>query len=96
MGKKTADFKPEAIDNLAQDKPTVYKILNSQGENIYTGSAKKGEVADRIKDHLPGGSAPIPGAVSVTIEQHTSIGDAKSSESRIISRTKPKYNRQGK
>ncbi len=96
MGKKTADFEPDAIDNLAQDKPVVYKLLNRKGENLYTGSAKRGQVADRIKDHLPGGSHPIPGAAKVEIEQHSSIREAEGSESRIISRAKPRYNKQGK
>ena len=96
MAKKTSDFKPEAIDNLAQDKPVVYKILNSEGQNIYTGSAKKGRVSGRIKDHLPGGSDRIPGGKKVKIEQHNSIREAEKSESRIISRTKPKYNKKGK
>ena len=94
--KKTADFKPEAIDSLSQDKPVVYKIINQKGENIYTGSAKRGRVTDRIKEHLLGDSDPIPGGVKVKIEQHNSIKDAQSSESLIISRSKPKYNKRGK
>jgi excinuclease UvrABC nuclease subunit len=96
MGKKSADLKPEAIETLAQDKPVVYRVLNRRGENIYTGSAKRGQVADRIKDHLPLGSHPIPGAVKVEIEQHSSIREAEVSEPRIISRAKPRYNKQGK
>ena len=96
MAKKASDFKPEAIDNLDQDKPVVYKIRNSEGENIYTGSAKRGRVRDRIKDHLPGGSDPIPGGKKVEIEQHNSIDEAQKSESRIISRSRPKYNKTGK
>ena len=96
MVKKTANFKPESIDDLAQNKPVVYKILNSKGENIYTGSAKKGRVADRIKDHLSGGQDPIPGGKKVKIEQHDSISDAQRSESSIISRSKPRHNKRGK
>lgn len=96
MAKKTSVFKPEAIDNLAQDKPVVYKVLNSEGENIYTGSAKRGRVSDRIKDHLPGGSHPIPGGQKVKIEQHHTIDEAQKSESRVISRSKPKHNKKGK
>jgi len=97
MGKKkTSEFIPEAIDNLSRNKPVVYKLFNSKGKNIYTGSSKKGEVADRIKDHLPRGSHPIPGVKKVRIEQHSSIDEAKKSEGRIISRSKPKYNKRGK
>jgi len=94
--KKTSDFNPEAIEDLAQDKPVVYKIFDQKGENIYTGSAKRGRVSDRIKDHLPGGSDSVPGGAKVRIEQHNSIEEAEKSEARIISRTKPKYNKRGK
>lgn len=94
--KKTSDFNPEAIEDLAQDKPVVYKIFNQKGENIYTGSAKRGRVPDRIKDHLRGGSDPVPGGAKVKIEQHNSIEEAQKSEARIISRSKPKYNKRGK
>jgi len=94
--KKTSDFNPEAIEDLAQDKPVVYKIFNQKGKNIYTGSAKRGRVPDRIKDHLPGGLDPVPGGAKVKIEQHNSIEEAEKSEARTISRTKPKYNKRGK
>lgn len=90
--KKTADFTSEGINSLAQDKPVVYKILNKNGKNIYTGSAKRGRVAERIKEHLPGGPHPIPGGAKVKIIQKNSIKEARKSESRIISRTKPRYN----
>lgn len=91
--KKTADFKPEGIDSLAQDKPAVYKILDKNNKNIYTGSAKRGRVAERIREHLPRGPDPIPGGIRVKIEQKSSIEEARKSESMIISRTKPKYNK---
>ncbi len=94
--KKSAKFSREDIGKLAQDKPVVYKLLNIKKENVYTGSSKKGQVPSRIKDHLPGGSHPIPGVKKVQIEQHNSIDDARKSEKRIISRSKPKHNKKGK
>jgi hypothetical protein len=94
--KKSAKFNSDGIDGLAKDKPAVYKLLNNQGKNVYTGSSKKGQVPDRIKDHLPGGSHPIPGVKKVRIEQHKSIAEAREAEKRIISRSKPKHNKQGK
>ena len=97
MGKrKTAKFNTDGVGDLAQDKPVVYKLLNSKGENVYTGSSKKGQVAERIKDHLPGGADPIPGVKKVRIEQHSSIAQARQSEDRIISRSKPRHNKRGK
>lgn len=94
--KKTVKLNQDDINNLSNDKPVVYKILNNKGENIYTGSAKRSRVTERIKEHLPGGSDPIPGGAKVKIDQHGSIDEAQKSETRIISRTKPKYNRRGK
>lgn len=85
-----------SIESLPNDKPVVYKLLNAQGDNIYTGIARRGNVRERLKDHLPGGSDPIPGVVRVEIQQKDSIDQARETEGRIISRSKPKYNKQGK
>ena len=96
MGSKTTQMNEESIKSLPQDKPVVYKIRNDQGQNIYTGVASRGNVQDRLLDHLSGGSDPIQGAAKVQIDQMSSIDEAKLKERRIIARTKPKYNRQGK
>ena len=93
---KTVRLTKEKIENLPQDKPVVYKILNKQGENIYTGIAKRGNVPDRLDDHLPGHRDAVPGAAKVRIQQKNSIDEAEKAEANIISRTKPKYNQQGK
>ena len=52
--KKTAGFDDQAIEELAADKPVVYKVLDRNGENIYTGVANRGRVRERIREHLPG------------------------------------------
>ena len=96
MTKKTVKLNNEGIQSLPQNKPVVYKILNKEGDNIYTGIAKKGNVQGRIEDHLPGHRDAVPGAAKVQIEQHSSIDDAKEKETNVISHTKPKYNQQGK
>ncbi len=96
MPKRTAKMNTEDIESLPQDKPVVYKILNRQGKNIYTGVAKRGNVRDRLRDHLSGGQDPIRGAAQVEIEQMPRIDDARRKEANIISRTKPKYNQLGK
>ena len=95
-GKKTAKFDADGIANLAKNNPVVYELLNDKRENIYTGSAKRGRVEERLTEHLPGGPDPIPGAVRVKIIQKASIDDARKAEARIIKRSQPKHNKRGK
>ncbi len=95
MSKKTVKFNKNGITKLPKDKPVVYKIETGSGQNNYTGIAKKGRVQERLMEHLSNGPDPIPG-VKVQIEQMSSISDAKNKESNIISRSQPKYNKQGK
>ena len=95
MAKKTVPFGEAGIEKLPDDKPVVYKILTPSGNNNYTGVAKRGRVQERLQEHLPGGKDPIPGA-KVQIEQMPTISEAEAKEARIISRSKPRYNEQGK
>ena len=88
--KKTAAMDAEQIGELAANMPVVYKILNEQDENIYTGSAKRGRVSERIAEHLPGGPDSIPGGVKVKIEQKPTIAQAQESEARVIKQAKPR------
>ena len=94
-GKKKASFSKTGIEALAQDKPVVYKIRNRAGTNTYTGVAKRGRVAERLSEHMPGSRDHIPGAASVEITQYNSIAEAREAEARSIKRSKPKYNKAG-
>jgi excinuclease ABC subunit C len=94
--RKTASFDSEGIKQLAKDKPVVYKILDKSGENIYTGSAKRGRVMPRLEEHLPGAQDAIRGGAKLRILQYNSIAEAEAAEQRVISRSKPKYNKKGK
>jgi hypothetical protein len=93
---KTVKFDSESIGEVPKDKPLVYKLLNKNGDNVYTGVAQRGRAEDRFKEHLPGGSDPIPGVTKVKIQQKSSIDEARDSEARIIARSKPRHNKQGK
>ncbi len=95
MAKKTVSFNAKGIEKLADDKPVVYRILTDGGRNNYTGVAMRGRVQERLHEHLPGGKDPVPGA-KVQIEQMHSIREAEVKEARIISRSKPSHNEQGK
>ena len=95
MVAKTTKFSKSGIGNLPNDKPVVYKIQSKSGKNNYTGIAKRARVQERIAEHLPGAKDAVPG-VKVKIQQMNSIDEARKTESRIISRSKPKHNIQGK
>jgi len=95
-GMKSAPFDKNGIESLSKNKPIVYKIENSKGENIYTGVAKRGRVEDRLKEHLPGGKDHVKGGVKVKIQQKVSIDEALKSEARIIKRQQPSQNKKGK
>jgi len=95
MATKSTKYNKSEISKLPDNKPVVYKIKSESGKNNYTGIAQRGRVQDRLNEHLAGGKDYIPGS-TVQIEQMKSIADARAKESRIISRSKPKYNKQGK
>lgn len=67
MAKKTVKLNLNGIQSLPDDKPVVYKVLSRRGDNIYTGVAKKGNVQDRLEDHMPGHRDAVPGAAKVQI-----------------------------
>jgi predicted GIY-YIG superfamily endonuclease len=91
MGQKTVKYNQQGLSRLPNDKPIVYKILTENEGNNYTGVAQRGQVRERLSDHL----GKIPGA-KVRIEQMGSIREARQKEARIIKRSQPKYNKQGK
>lgn len=95
MARKTVSFNRQGIDKLPDNKPVVYKIVTAGGKNNYTGIAQRGRVQDRITEHLGSGKDSVPG-VKVVVEQHSSIDEARAQEQRIIARSQPKYNEQGK
>jgi len=95
-GKKSGKFDNRGIEGLAKNKPVVYKIENSKGDNIYTGVAKRGRVGERLKEHLPGAKDAIRGGAKVKIQQKSSIDDALKSEARIIKQQQPVQNKKSK
>ena len=95
MARKTVDFNQSGIGKLPNDKPVLYKIQSDGGKTNYAGIAKRGRVQERLAEHLPGAKDYVPGG-KVLVEQHKTIEQAKATESRVIARTKPKYNDQGK
>ena len=93
MARKTVPFSKNGASKLPNDKPAVYRIETEGGKTNYVGIAKRGRVQDRILEHLEEGD--IPGA-KVRIQQTSSIQEAQATEARVIARSQPKYNVQGK
>lgn len=90
MAKKTR-YNKTSIEQIPNDKPVLYRIETESGNLNYAGIAQRGRVQDRIKEHL----GEIPGA-TVSVEQFSSISDARKKEKNVIKRNKPKYNTQDK
>ena len=95
MAKKTVDFNKSGIAKLPDNKPVLYRIQTDGGKTNYAGVAQCGRVQERLEEHLPGGKDYVPGS-KVQIDQMKNIDQAKETEARVIARTKPKYNDQGK
>lgn len=95
MARKTVDFSRTGIGTLPNDKPALYRIQTESGKTNYAGIAKRGRVQERLAEHLPGAKDFVPGT-KVQIEQMKSIDQARQTESRVIARSKPKYNDPGK
>jgi len=88
-------FNKSSIADVPADKPILYDLKTGTGRSNYVGVAKRGRVRQRLGDHLPGGSDPIP-AKTVEIKQFSSISDARAAEKRAIKTKQPKYNRHHK
>jgi len=94
--KKSGNFDKRGIEELAKDKPIVYTITDDKNNPLYVGSAKKGRVEARLKEHLPGGKEPVSKGKKVRIQQQSSIKAALQAESRIIKSKQPPQNKKGK
>ena len=95
MAKKTVPMTKSGVSKLPNDKPAVYKIKSDGGTNNYTGIAKRGNVQERVGDHLKGAKDYVPGS-KVQVEQKKSIQEARQTEKHVIKSEQPKYNKQGK
>jgi len=87
------NFNKSNIKKVSNDKPIIYKIKNKNGENIYTGIAKRGRCEERLLEHLPGSKDFIPGAKTFSIKQKNKIDNARTEEKLIINNEKPKCNK---
>ena len=84
-------FNKKNIENVSNDKPVVYTLKSGGGRVLYVGVAMRGQLKNRLSDHL--GSIP---AVEFTPRSYSLIAKAKNAEENKIKREKPKYNDQHK
>jgi len=87
------NFNKTSTQKTSTDKPIVYKLMNKEGDNIYTGTAKRGRGRERLGEHLPGGQDNVPGAKTFQVKQKPSVAEAEKEEKQIIEKEKPKYNK---
>ncbi len=87
MVQKTVRFDEDSIEDLPNNMPAVYEVLD---DNI--GSAKRARVRQRLNEHLDEG---MPGT-KVKILQADSIDRAQQKESRLIEKLQPRFNKKGK
>jgi len=91
MGTKKVKYNKADLTKLPKNKPVLYRIETDGGNLNYVGTAKRGRIQERLAEHI----GEIPGA-TVRIEQFDSIDKAREKEARIIKRSQPKYNENGK
>ena len=58
-------FNKTSIKNIPEEKPILYLFLNSPGDELYLGVAKRGRVQERLQEHLALKRERIPGAVKI-------------------------------
>ena len=91
----TVNNNKTSISNLPNDKPVMYKYKTDGGKVNYVGTAQRGRVQERLKEHLPGEKDYVPGG-KIQIKQFGSITEARKKEAVAIKSSKPKYNEQSK
>ena len=84
-------FNEKQIERVRDDKPVVYEGLTGAGTNLYTGTAQRGRVQERLKEHL--NDQDLPGATRFRIKPMPSITEARAEEKKIIRRERPKLNK---
>jgi len=91
MGIKKVKYNKKEINQLPDNMPVTYEILNRSGNPNYIGKAKRGNVRKEISSYLN----KIPGD-TVKIQQFHRVRDAEKKEANTIERKKPPYNKLGK
>jgi len=92
LRQKTVALTEDGLRCIPINKTAVYMIKDTHGEVLYAGIAKRGSVLAGLRVHLPGGSHPIDGGVTVQTHQKKTLASALRTESKIIAKDTPRYN----
>jgi len=89
-------FNKTNVEKVPKDKTIVYEITNNAGQNLYTGIAGRGNVQQRLTDHLQYKKDHISGGTNFKIAQVKNKDVALKVEEQIIKKEAPKFNKQHK
>lgn len=89
-------FNKTNVESVPKNKAIVYKITNNTGKNLYTGVAGRGNVQQRLADHLKFKKDHIPGGTKFKFAQVKTKDRALKIEEKIIKKEEPKFNKQHK
>jgi excinuclease UvrABC nuclease subunit len=81
-----------SIKKVPQDKPIIYRFLDSSNKELYVGIAKRNRTQDRLLEHLNIKKEKIIGATKIKIAQVSNLDSAKKIEKTLIKRLQPKFN----
>ena len=85
-------FNKTNINNIPEDKPIVYCLLNNSNEELYIGMAKRNRSHDRLLEHLNAEKEKISGATKMKTAQASNLDSAKKIEKKLIKKLQPKFN----
>lgn len=84
------------IAKVPQDKAIIYKIMNKEGENLYTGIAGRGRSQERLVEHKDIKKEKIPEGTRFQYAQVKTKDRAHRIEKVIIKKEQPEHNEQHK
>ncbi|MEA1929854.1 MAG: GIY-YIG nuclease family protein [Patescibacteria group bacterium] len=89
-------FDKTNVAKVPKNKTIVYELTNNAGENLYTGVAGRGNVQQRLTNHLQFKKDHIPGGTKFKVAQVENKPQALQIEKRIIGKEAPRFNKQHK
>jgi hypothetical protein len=93
---RTQKFTKANIAKFPQNKAIIYKIKNTAGENLYTGTTGRGRSQERLTEHKDFKKDRIPEGTCFQYAQVKTKDRARAIEKLIIKKEQPRSNIQHK